>query len=266
MEQQAGDFAHPVCDRGFFAGYMMNAQESLEPGTDIMEPMSASERGLPAQIAARMGRRIIQGEMRPGDKLPKETELLEQLQVSRTTLREALTILSSKGFIEAKQRIGTSVRPAEFWNTLDPMVMSWHGSQDGKTLAQELFEIRSAIEPLAAGLAAQRATPADLALIRAALATMAEDHRNPRLAMEADIAFHLGIIHAAHNRFLLPVASVIRAALTISVPKTFQKFGGMRHALALHEAIAVAIERRDGAAAGKAASYLIADTYERNFT
>ncbi|MGJ4860765.1 FadR/GntR family transcriptional regulator [Labrys sp. La1] len=230
-----------------------------------MEPFSATERGLPAQIAARLGRRIIQGELRPGDKLPKESDLLDQLQVSRTTLREALTLLSSKGFTEAKQRIGTTIRSAEFWNTLDPMVMSWHGAQDEHALAQELFEIRSAIEPLAAGLAAQRATADDLAQIRIALTTMAEDHKNPRLAMDADIAFHLGIIQAAHNRFLLPVASVIRAALTISVPKTFQKFGGMRHALALHEAIAVAIERRDAETASKAASDLIADTYERNF-
>lgn len=241
---------------------MTNGRKATD---DTMQPFSASERGLPAQIAARLGRRIIQGELQPGDKLPKETELLDQLQVSRTTLREALTLLSSKGFIEARQRIGTTVRFPEFWNTLDPTVMSWHGDKDEHGLAQELFEIRSAIEPLAAGLAAQRATEADVVQIRAALQLMAEDHRNPRLAIEADIAFHLGIIQAAHNRFLLPVASVIRAALTISVPRTFHKFGGMQHALAMHEAIVVAIEKRDTEAASEAARILISDTYDRNF-
>jgi DNA-binding FadR family transcriptional regulator len=233
--------------------------------SDMMEPVPASGRGLPAQIAARMGRSILRGELRPGDKLPKETDLLDQLQVSRTTLREALTILTSKGFIEAKQRIGTSVRAQEFWNTLDPTVMSWHGEQDEKALAEELFEIRSAIEPLAAGLASRRATESDLAQLRAALATMAQDHSNPKLAIEADITFHLGIIQAAHNRFLTPVGSVIRAALTISVPKTFTRFGGMGHALGMHEAIVKAIEQRDPVKATKAAEKLISDTYERNF-
>lgn len=129
----------------------------LEPtAIESMNPVATSERGLPAQIAARMGRRIMQGELRPGDKLPRETELLEQLQVSRTTLREALTILSSKGFIEARQRVGTTVRAPEFWNTLDPVVMSWHGDQDERALAQELYEIRSAVEPLAAALPGDR--------------------------------------------------------------------------------------------------------------
>lgn len=243
----------------------MARSNRLTMANETIGSVPAAERGLPAQIAARMGRSILRGELQPGDKLPKETDLLEQLQVSRTTLREALTVLTSKGFIEAKQRIGTSVRASEFWNTLDPMVMSWHDEQDEQALAQELFEIRSAIEPLAAGLAARRATEADLMPLHAALATMAEDHSNPRLAMEADIAFHLGIIQAAHNRFLVPVGSVIRAALAISVPKTFAKFGGMGHALAMHAAIVKAIEQRDPAKAAKAAEKLIADTYERNF-
>lgn len=84
--------------------------------------------------------------------------------------------------------------------------------------------------------------------------------------MEADVAFHLGIIQAAHNRFLGPVGSVIRAALTISVPKTFAKFGGMSHALGMHEAIVKAIEQRDPVKAAKAAEKLISDTYDRNFS
>jgi DNA-binding FadR family transcriptional regulator len=243
----------------------MTRSNRLISANETIGSVPAAERGLPAQIAARMGRSILRGDLRPGDKLPKETDLLDQLQVSRTTLREALTILTSKGFIEAKQRIGTSVRAPSAWNTLDPMVMSWHDDEDEQALAQELFEIRSAIEPLAARLAAARATEADLAQLRAALATMAEDNSNPRLAMEADIAFHLGIIQAAHNRFLAPVGSVIRAALTISVPKTFAKFGGMSHALGMHEAIVKAIEQRAPTKAAKAAEKLIADTYERNF-
>lgn len=234
----------------------------------ISEPGARDlERGLPAQIAGRIGRRILQGELKPGDTLPRELDLLAELQVSRTTLREAFAILASNGFIEARQRIGTRVRTREHWNTLDSMVMAWHGETDAAgSLAQEQFEIRLAIEPMAARLAARRATPEDLARIRAALQTMSEGHDNPARAMEADVDFHLQVIAAAHNRFLMPVASVIRAALVVSVPKTFAKFGGMDHSLAMHADIARAIEQRKPEAAARAATKLLEDTYQRNFT
>ncbi|MDT9627915.1 GntR family transcriptional regulator, partial [Escherichia coli] len=78
-------------------------------------------------------------------------DMLATLGVSRTTLREALKILSTKGFIEAKPRLGTRVRAAEHWNTLDPVVLSWQSdAEDQATLAEELFELRLSIEPLAA--------------------------------------------------------------------------------------------------------------------
>ncbi|MET0544153.1 MAG: FadR/GntR family transcriptional regulator [Variovorax sp.] len=225
------------------------------------------ERGLPAQIAGRIGRRILQGELKPGDTLPRELDLLASLQVSRTTLREAFAILASNGFIEARQRIGTRVRARDHWNTLDSTVIGWHGETDDPgSLAQELFEIRLAIEPMAARLAARRATDDDLARIRAALQTMGEGQADPQRAMEADVDFHLQVIAAAHNRFLMPVASVIRAALMVSVPKTFAKFGGMDHSLAMHADIARAIAQRKPDAAARAATRLLEDTYQRNFT
>jgi len=231
----------------------------------MREPIAARERGLPAQIAARIGRRIIQGELKPGDRLPNELEMLETLQVSRTTLREALTLLSSKGFVEAKQRIGTRVRAPEHWNTLDPAVLAWHGEGDEPALVRELFEMRLVIEPQAARLAAARATPDDIAGIAEALVTMAQEHRDPGAAIEADITFHLRIIQAAHNRFLLPVSPLVRTALSISVPKTFRRQGGLRDALALHGAIVEAIRRGDAAGAEAATRQLLEDTYRRNF-
>lgn len=224
------------------------------------------ERGLPAQIAGRIGRRILQGELQPGATLPKELELLAELQVSRTTLREALAVLASNGFIEAKQRIGTRVRARAHWNTLDPTVMGWHAETGAPgALAQELFEIRLAIEPMAARLAAARATPEDLARIGTALQAMGDERLGAQRAMEADIDFHLQVIAAAHNRFLMPVASVIRAALEVSVPKTFEEFGGMGHSMAMHAAIFRAIEQRKPEAAARAATKLLEDTYRRNF-
>lgn len=227
---------------------------------------AAFERGLPAQIAARIGRRILQGELQPGDSLPRELDLLAELQVSRTTLREALTLLASNGFIEARRRVGTRVRPPEHWNTLDPMVMAWQGAAgQPEALAQELFEIRLAVEPMAARLAARRAQPADLARIAAALQAMGAQPTDAQRAIESDVDFHLQVIAAAHNRFLMPVASVIRAALLLSVPKTFEAFGGMAHAIGMHAEVAQAIAQRQPEAAAQACVRLLEDTYQRNF-
>ncbi|WP_428424561.1 FadR/GntR family transcriptional regulator [Pararhizobium sp.] len=231
-----------------------------------MKTFAIGDRGLPAQIAGEIGRRITLGELKVGEILPTESDLLTNLRVSRTTLREALKILSTKGFIEAKPRLGTRVRSPEFWNTLDPVVLAWQGDADDQdALAEELFEIRSAVEPLAASLAARRGSDAEHAQIRAAFSRMAEDHATAQAAIEADISFHLQIFQAAHNRFLLPVSSVIRAALTISIPKTLKTFGGLQHSLKMHEAIIDAIEARDETRASEAAERLIRATYQRNF-
>ena len=233
---------------------------AIETGTNDLE------RGLPAQVAGLIGRRIIQGELKAGETLPKELDLLSTLRVSRTTLREAFAILSSNGFVEAKQRVGTRVRSSDHWNTLDETVIAWQGEVEGEgALMQEFFEIRLAIEPMAAKLAAQRATPEDLQRIRSALNAMGDDHDSPHHAMEADVDFHLHVIAASHNRFFRPIESVIRAALTASVPKTFTRFGGMDHSMAMHSNILRAIEQRKPDEAAREATKLLEDTYQRNF-
>ena len=94
---------------------------------------------------------------------------------------------------------------------------------------------------------------------------MAEQQTGIDAAIEADIDFHLQIFQAARNRFLLPVSSVIRAALSISIPKTMAASGGFGQSLAQHKAILEAIEQRDEEAAFAAAATLIASTYKRNF-
>lgn len=232
-----------------------------------MKAIAREDRGLPARIAGDIGRRITLGELKVGDTLPKEADMLAGLGVSRTTLREALKILATKGFIEAKPRLGTRVRAAEHWNTLDPVVLAWQGdAEDQETLAEELFEIRLSIEPLAARLAAKRGSAAEHAAIRAAFLRMAEGQAGIDEAIEADIEFHLQIFQAAHNRFLLPVASVIRAALSISIPKTMAASGGFGQSLAQHQVILQAIEARDEEAAASTAATLIAATYKRNFS
>lgn len=231
-----------------------------------MRPLELEQRGLPAQIAGEIGRRITLGEYKPGDFLPKELEFLDALNVSRTTLREALAILTTKGFIEAKPRLGTRVRAPEFWNTLDPLVLSWHSdAHDQAAVIEELFELRMAIEPLAAKLAARHGTSVEHAKIRQAYVQMTDLSASVTRAIEADIEFHLSIFQASHNRFLLPVTAVIRAALTVSIPKTMASAHDQLASLRKHEEILLAIENKDEKMSFFKCETLIKETYKRNF-
>jgi DNA-binding FadR family transcriptional regulator len=118
--------------------------------------------GRPARIAEEIGRRIVTGKLPPGTPLPPETVLLEELGVSRTTLREAFKILAAKGMLSAKPKVGTVVRPESAWSLLDPEVLGWlFESADLDAALAELFETRRMIETEAAGLAAEMASPLD---------------------------------------------------------------------------------------------------------
>src|ERR1700710_2787209 len=78
-----------------------------------------------------LGRRILGGVYKPGDMLPREDELCAQFGVSRTSLREAVKVLSAKGLFEGRRRVGVRVRPREEWSLLDPAVLSWHPDIQG---------------------------------------------------------------------------------------------------------------------------------------
>src|SRR5690348_8047118 len=77
-------------------------------------------------LATRLGREIVGGHYQPGDQLPNEVDLRDQLSVSRTALREAYRVLGAKGLIASRQNVGTRVRPRTDWNMLDPDVLNWH--------------------------------------------------------------------------------------------------------------------------------------------
>src|SRR5262249_42971176 len=132
-------------------------------------PRTFSRRSLHGQVAHDIGRRILGGLVKPGELLPSETELSQQLGVSRTALREAIKVLAGKGLIESRPKTGTRVRPRESWNFLDPDVLTW--AFDGNAAEHyidELYELRRVIEPAAAAFAAERASVADIARMEAA--------------------------------------------------------------------------------------------------
>ena len=227
----------------------------------VTRPFTYPRRGLHGEVVHTIGIQIVSGTLRPGDPLPPEDELVSDLSVSRTVLRESVRVLAAKGLVEARPKTGTRVRPRSEWNILDPDVLSWR-SEAGhdQKLYEETTEVRVAIEPLAARLAATRATDDQLAGIAEAFAAMEAGVDDQAAYLEADLQFHTRILSSCDNELLEHLGRVLRAVLRATFELTTTPSRSRRRALPLHRAILDGIAAGDEDAAEIAARTLIADT------
>lgn len=199
---------------------------------------------------------VVSGVLRPGDRLPGERDLAEEMGVSRPILRDALKRLEEDGLVVTRPGGGTEVADVVGTVFSEPMtrLIRRHGqATDG------YFEFRREMEGFASALAAERATPADLEAIRALLTAMEVAHEAADAGEEArlDVEFHTAISEAAHNLVLL---HTLRACYRLLLDNVFYDrarlfaVGDAREALlSQHRAIVAAIVGRDPAAAREAA-------------
>jgi DNA-binding FadR family transcriptional regulator len=218
------------------------------------------------QMARTLGTEILRGVYPPGANLPPEPELLARFQVSRTVLREVSKTLSAKGLVIAKTRVGTRVLDPVHWNYFDADLLSWKvGLGLDQEFRQSLTEIRRAVEPPAAALAAERATQDDIAGLRRTLAAMALNGHSPHSFAEADLDFHLAIGAASGNPLMRSIAAVIETALIAafqqSSPANDKRL--QESTVIGHTAIVDAIERRDTAGAAAAMLAVINEGHDR---
>ncbi|MQA02422.1 MAG: FCD domain-containing protein [Streptosporangiales bacterium] len=208
-----------------------------------------------AHVVDQLGLRILAGEVTPGVALPTEAVLAGQLGVSRGALREAVKALVAKGLLEVRPRTGTRVRPRDAWNFLDRDVLRWQREADEQRLLRNLTELRHAVEPEAARLAADRATDAELDELRRTYATMesaAESGDMPTFN-EADVAFHRTLLRAADNDLFGSLEQAIEVSLRDSFTTLSAKPGAPDATLPLHRAVLDAVLARDGELAAAAA-------------
>lgn len=232
-------------------------------GSEPLAPTSGfiySRRGLHGQVVEALGRRIVHGEIEPGATIDVD-QLETEYAVSRTVVREAVKVLSAKGLLDARPKRGTFVRDRRHWNLLDADVMTWRDEGQGidLQLLHDLDEVRQAVEPRGAGLAAQRRTLADLAEIDAALARLVEtadgdleDH------VRADLAFHRAVLSASQNELLLRMEIIIEPALRARNALAFSEEHG-REFLDAHAQVRDAIAAQDGEAAQRLMEGLLVD-------
>lgn len=217
-------------------------------------------RSLLWSVVEDIGLRILNGTYAPSCALPTEPELMAELHISRTVVREAIKILAAKGLIVSRPKSGTHVRPPRHWNLLDPVILDLYCRvYDYSEFAQNFQKLRVIIEPEAAAMAAAQRTARQLRALNEAYAAM-KAARDIAGWTVADLAFHEAILEATGNPFMQPLGSLIRAALDTLLFHSAKTSANPFDSLREHEAVLEAIRRRDAAEAREAMNRLLAST------
>jgi DNA-binding FadR family transcriptional regulator len=206
-----------------------------------------------AEVAAYLEREIASRGLKPGDKLPTERELAATLSVSRATVRSALQDLESKHLLERTQGRGTIVAapPAEV-SELYARLASVESAQ------QDVAEMRGAMEPLVAELAALRSSAADLIQLQDVLAG-SNEHLSPEEALRLDVQFHTLVAQAARNQLMTTVLTMTSSWTSEVRLRSHSTVEGRRLSIEGHRHILDAIQARDATAAGIAMRDHLAD-------
>ncbi|BAK34347.1 GntR family transcriptional regulator [Microlunatus phosphovorus NM-1] len=213
-------------------------------------------------LVEQWGSDIASGRRAPGSKIASDQAAAE-LGVSRTVVREAVRVLESLGLVEVRQRVGITVRRPEHWIPYDPRVLRWRlAGPDRMAALRSLSELRSAVEPLAARLAAERATPKQCGELAAAVIGMAATSRaaNMPAYLEHDKDFHLTLLQASGNPMLAGLSTVVTSVLEGRTEHALMPAVADAEALRLHGEVAAAVQAGAGAAAEASMRAIVAES------
>ena len=221
---------------------------------------------LTRRVVEALGQAIVTGTWDAAGAFPIEAELCARFGVSRSVVREAVKMLTAKGLLSARPRRGTVVEPEPHWNLLDPDVLRWLLERaPSPGLLAEFTQMRLGIEPQAAALAAQAVCHGQtgwLLPIREALARMQAAGAGQDDPLASDIAFHVAILHASGNRFLVQLRELVDTALRISIRMTNARKGVALASVDDHARVLHAIEAGDPVAAAAAMRALLGEALD----
>jgi len=236
----------------------MNVSAPRQSDAGARQISAAYGQNLTYTLLDELGRTIVTGGY---DDLafPTEADLARHHAVSRSVTREAVKMLTAKGLLTARPRKGTTVQPPSRWNLFDPDVLRWLLERKfSLELLRQFSELRIAIEPEAAALAARAADADGIAAIDAGFRRMEAAEAGDDDPLEADIAFHIAILQASANPFYQQFQDVVTTALRTSIRFT-NRFKGRTASLPQHLAVLSAIRKRNPNRAKAAMLALIAD-------
>lgn len=232
--------------------------------TSAPAPAPSRARNLAQTVVIYVKEQVAANKLAPGDKLPTESELMRELGVSRTVVREGISRLQAGEIIETRHGIGSFV--------LEPRREKLGVEMVPATTLEDLLailELRISLETESAGLAAQRAQPKDIARIRSALNAIETAARNGGDSAAADLEFHISIARATGNRYfvdiltqmgsaLIPRNRIDSAGIAKSDPKAYVALVNLEH-----ESILEAIARNEADAARAAMRMHLSNSRER---
>ncbi|GGT22873.1 transcriptional regulator [Streptomyces atratus] len=213
--------------------------------------MTTQGPGLHTHVLDTLGLEIAAGEHRPGQVL-RTDELAQRFDVSRTVVREVVRVLESMHLVESRRRVGVTVQPTEAWNVYDPQVIRWRlAGADRPRQLRSLTVLRSAIEPVAAGLAARNATPEQCAALTECALGMVATSRGQQLEgyLEHDIAFHRIVLNASGNEMFARLGDVVAEVLAGRTHHQVMFEDPDPAAVTLHVRLAEAVREGDTVAA-----------------
>ncbi|MFE5853707.1 FadR/GntR family transcriptional regulator [Streptomyces sp. NPDC056500] len=177
---------------------------------------ASAGQGLHTHVLDTLGLAITAGEY-PQASVLRTDEIAQRFDVSRTVVREVVRVLESMSLVESRRRVGVTVRAIEEWNVYDPRVIRWRlAGVDRPRQLRSLTVLRSAIEPVAAGLAARHATPEQCAELTACALGMVATSRGHQLDgyLKHDVAFHRVVLNASGNEMFARLGDVVAEVLT----------------------------------------------------
>jgi GntR family transcriptional repressor for pyruvate dehydrogenase complex len=217
---------------------------------DSYQPVKRQEK-LSVQVVEQIIDLIIDGKLKDGDRLPPERELCQTFGVSRTVIREAISVLEAKGLLESQAGSGTYIRAIQS----EDIANSWNlyiSSQSQSVSMLHFLAVRRIFEPEIARLAARHASQEDIAALEALLSSMCSLADDPAVFAERDLEFHLCLARASGNplleMLLEPLTGIMLQFIFVgsSLPNTAEE------ACAYHRAVLDAIKAGDGERAAAA--------------
>ncbi len=213
------------------------------------------------EVCEALGRAIVSG-ARPAGQVLRIEDLQHEFGYSRTVIRDALSTLASLRLINARRRVGVTVEPPSTWNVFAPDVVRWRLTSDGVAdQIRSLTDLRSAVEPVAAHLAAQRA-PREVAERLVQLSHQMRRHAESAdldAFLESDLEFHSLILESCGNEMFRALDEPIAHALRARHIENLMPDRPRDVPVLLHMLVAAAIESGDAATAESAMRKIVAE-------
>lgn len=217
------------------------------------------------EIITQLSQAIIEGDFKPGDKLPSEADLCEQLGVGRNSLREAIRMLNAMGVVETKRGQGTFLRNTISHDVFNPLIFRL--ILEPKT-SNDIYELRVMIESIVIIMAINKASLEEINNIRLLVDKTDRVFRAKKASIDElvklDVNFHLEIAKCVHNPLIEAILEKLILMFQPSIKKVLKEKNGMQVCIKNHYAIISLIEKRDITKVFELVEKILKDPFNEN--